>query len=479
MISGVFWNLFGTGFPLLVALWAVPHLLQGYGHDKFGLLSIIWALIGYFSIFDLGLGRALTKLVAERIGLKREQEIPDLVMTAMAVISVLGLSAGIIGVLSAEWLVGDLLKMSSDLALEGTAAMKVLSIGLPFVVLSAALIGLLEAHGEFKSVNLVRLMMGVGNFVGPTVSLSYSSSLVDATIILVVIRVLTTALYFQRCHKKKAFGTSVGHVDAALVRPLFQFGAWITVSNVISPLMVQLDRFVIGAVIGVVKLPFYVIPADMLNRLSFLPAALVNVLFPAFSKAMAHDRKHGAELFNKSCDLMLWCLAPIGIIICLYASDGLNLWMGEAFSSESAVIVKWLAIGFFFNGLARLPHALLQSSGRPDLTAKLHILEFPVYVAVMWLLLSEFNIVGAAIAWTFRMFLDMILLFFVAAQQVPEIRTRVLMNGINILVAAGLITIFMVWDGGGYRIYFATFAVLGAVLFCYKGIKRLRGAESV
>ena len=107
MISGVFWNLFGTGFPLLVALWAVPHLLQGYGHDKFGLLSIIWALIGYFSIFDLGLGRALTKLVAERIGLKREQEIPDLVMTAMAVISVLGLSAGIIGVLSAEWLVGD------------------------------------------------------------------------------------------------------------------------------------------------------------------------------------------------------------------------------------------------------------------------------------------------------------------------------------------------------------------------------------
>ena len=35
----------------------------------FGVLSLVWMFIGYFSLFDLGLGRATTKLVAEKIDL--------------------------------------------------------------------------------------------------------------------------------------------------------------------------------------------------------------------------------------------------------------------------------------------------------------------------------------------------------------------------------------------------------------------------
>lgn len=419
MIKGVLWNLLGTGVPLLVALWAVPHLLQGYGNERFGLLSIIWALIGYFSIFDLGLGRALTKLVAERLGSNRQTEIPDLVATAIAIIFSLGLSASFLGAISSSWLVGDILKMDESLTQEGINAMKILSVGLPFVVLSAALIGLLEARGDFKSINAIRLLMGLSNFIGPVISLQWSASLVDATLILVFMRIFTTFLYAYRCWGTRAFGEARGRINRTMVKPLFQFGAWITISNVISPIMVQLDRFLIGAVIGVTRLPLYVIPADMLIRLSFMPAALINVLFPAFTKAMVESPQRGADLFNKSCTVMLWCLVPISLVVCLYAPEGLTLWMGADFSEGASPIVRWLVVGFFFNGMARIPHALLQSSGRPDLTAKLHIIEFPVYFVLMWILLKNYGILGAAVGWMLRMLLDMGLLFYVAAKKIP------------------------------------------------------------
>ena len=62
------WNLGGQVAPLVVAIFAIPPLIKGLGTDRFGVLTLAWVVIGYFSLFDLGLGRALTKLVAGQEG---------------------------------------------------------------------------------------------------------------------------------------------------------------------------------------------------------------------------------------------------------------------------------------------------------------------------------------------------------------------------------------------------------------------------
>src|SRR5260370_26709202 len=59
------WNLLSLIAPMLVALGAIPALVRTLGSDLFGILTLAWMLIGYCSLFDLGLGRALTKLVSE------------------------------------------------------------------------------------------------------------------------------------------------------------------------------------------------------------------------------------------------------------------------------------------------------------------------------------------------------------------------------------------------------------------------------
>lgn len=64
----VLWNLVGTGLPMLVAIPAIPALISGLGAARFGVLTLAWVVVGYFSLFDLGLGRAMTQLVAEKLG---------------------------------------------------------------------------------------------------------------------------------------------------------------------------------------------------------------------------------------------------------------------------------------------------------------------------------------------------------------------------------------------------------------------------
>ncbi|MBC7620137.1 MAG: flippase, partial [Candidatus Saccharibacteria bacterium] len=54
------WNLAGTTIPMVAALALIPYTLSRLGSESFGVLTLIWGLIGYFSVFDLGVGRALT-----------------------------------------------------------------------------------------------------------------------------------------------------------------------------------------------------------------------------------------------------------------------------------------------------------------------------------------------------------------------------------------------------------------------------------
>src|SRR6266849_10669946 len=96
-----FWNLVGTGAPMLVAVVCIPVLIRGLGKDRFGVLTLAWALIGYASLLDLGLGRALTQLVARKLGAGEDREVPALVWTSLLLMLLLGvLGAAVVGLLS-------------------------------------------------------------------------------------------------------------------------------------------------------------------------------------------------------------------------------------------------------------------------------------------------------------------------------------------------------------------------------------------
>ena len=65
------WNLAGQIVPLFVAVFTIPGFMRHMGTDRFGVLTIAWSVLAYFSLFDFGLGRAVTVLAAEKIGANR------------------------------------------------------------------------------------------------------------------------------------------------------------------------------------------------------------------------------------------------------------------------------------------------------------------------------------------------------------------------------------------------------------------------
>lgn len=80
------------------------------------MLTLAWMVVGYFSLFDLGLGRAMTQLVAERLGRDNRAAIPAMVWTAMTLMTGLGLAGAALVALASPWLVGHVLEIPRSCA---------------------------------------------------------------------------------------------------------------------------------------------------------------------------------------------------------------------------------------------------------------------------------------------------------------------------------------------------------------------------
>lgn len=432
------YNLLGNGLPLLVGVVAVPLLVDAFGTERFGILTIIWMAIGYFSLFDFGLGRALAKFVAGRLGSGRHEEIPALVGTALSVMAVLGVAAAILIGALAPWLVYDVLNVPAELHVETLTAMRWLAVALPFVIMTAGLIGILQAHQYFGWVSAVRAPLGVFNFLGPLIALQIVDSLAIVTIALAAVRVAAWCAYGTFVAKTLPHGGKSLEFEKGLLGELLSFGGWLTVSNVIGPFMVYFDRFLIGAVLTMSAVAYYTTPYDVVTRLWMLPSTLIAVLFPALSTALQSDEKRAAQLFQQAGFVVMTATFPILLGIAFFAPEGLKLWLGADFAENSAPVLRLLAVGVFINSIARIPSALLQSHGRADLNAKVHLIELPVYLLVLWVCVTQWGIIGAAVAWVARIGADTLALFLLSRHIFPKVdsATRTVLLNMTVCSAA-------------------------------------------
>jgi O-antigen/teichoic acid export membrane protein len=193
------------------------------------------------------------------------------------------------------------------------------------------------------------------------------------------------------------------------------------ISNVLGPIMDYLDRFLIGAMVSVGAVAYYSTPYEIVTKLTVIPAALVGVLFPAFSSSFVQDPHRTALLFLRGVKYVFLSLFPILLSIMTFAYEGLDLWLGAEFARHGTRVLQWLAVGVFFHSLAIIAFALVQAVGRPDLTAKLHFIEMPCYLITVWWLIATRGIEGAAIAWVARVITDTFFLFAFAYRLLPII----------------------------------------------------------
>ena len=407
-------NLLTHALLLGMAFWGIPILTRGLGKELFGFLTILWVFVGYFSLLDFGVSRAVTKFVADSIALEDREAANRVSWASVILSSLLGMAAAGVLAFSTEFWLTDVLHIPPALFEEARAAFLIAVVGIPFMLVFGVLKGIQMACQRFGLVNALQLFIGSSQWVGAVLLLWWGYGLKEILLLTVVVRAAAAVLSFLLTPRLlPGFFARIRFWDREAVHRLLSYGGWVTVSQIVSPLFSYLDRILVGAFISLAAVAFYTVPQEALLRLLVVPMSLTVTLFPALSQQfiVAGGEETTRQLYYRSVKYLLLLMVPVTTFLLVFAEDILLVWVGPEYAAESTTVFRILTLGMALATMAQVPTTALQAFGRPDLPAKFHVLELPVMLAMNFILIPMLGIMGAAITWSARLLLDAVLLF--------------------------------------------------------------------
>ncbi len=404
-------NALGIVVPGLITLLTVPLFIHAIGNARYGVLTIIWLLIGYFGVFDLGFGRALTHRLGElRLSSLNLQQ--QSFWTAAGLSLVTGLLGGLLFFSAASFWLHTTTTLTPSLKQEAIDTLPWVLLALPLATTLSVLSGTLMGYGAFLSLNLGQI---IGNLLFQLlplgIALWFSHSL--AALIPAALLGRTSSLLVMAMSCRKILQLrGPPRFSRSEVRPLLHYGGWIMVTALADPLLTVVDRFVIGFLHGASAVTAYTVPFSLVNTtLMIFPASLQRTITPVLSQgdAATIQQKSHACIHG-----ILALMTPFVVLATLLITPFLDRWIGPSLTLTAGKVGILLLVGNGINALAQIPFTVLQCQGRPDVPARFHVWELVPYGILLWGLTDRFGVHGAAIAWDVRVLIDTLLLFHAA-----------------------------------------------------------------
>ncbi|GIU40991.1 oligosaccharide flippase family protein [Shewanella sp. MBTL60-112-B2] len=409
--KNIMWNFMGYVLPILITIIIIPFTIKLLGTENFGVLSLIWVIVGYSSFLDFGVGRALTHYISSNKFTEMQSYIPSAVKKVLTLLFCISLIVTLTIFFSIEYILSVFQNSSfindSDLLLSS----KIAIITAFFVVISSAVRGVLEGYEEFKYINLVRLFSGLSISLSPFIIYYFVPQLWLVILSFLFICMLEVVLYTIIVKVKLGNIKKRRSLTFGKLKVILSFGWWSNLTNIIgSPMAAAyLDKAIIASLLGATALTYYSVPFDVIARFLILPAMITSVLFPLFSK-LKNQIDEVDRLTMQALEIMGYLIAPVFITVIILAKPLMHLWLGEI-SIFMFVTIQIFAVGKFAESLNFVLLAQIQALGRPDLTAKRHLLELPFYACGLYFAGKEFGLVGIAVVWSSWALIDLLILF--------------------------------------------------------------------
>jgi O-antigen/teichoic acid export membrane protein len=437
-------NVAGQIVPVLVSLVIVPPYLHAIGEARYGVMLMVWMFLGYFNLFDFGLGRAVAQRVAElRDDLTGARN--RAVWTGLFLAGSLSLLGAVAIYFAGNHGLAQCFGADASLRGEFIAALPWVALVLPANLLGGTLSGALQGREQFVRINIIQNVGTIWSQLVPmAVAWWWSVDLRWLVPAALSARVVTGIWMFIECRKQVPM-TRIPAFDRSLVRSLFSYGGWVTVSSVVSPLLSSFDRFVIGMMSGAAAVTQYSVPFGIVSRASILPSALSGAAFPRYAVGDAPTR---VKLLVQSTGTLAAAFTPIALAMMFMVGPFLTLWVGPELAAKGTLVGEILIIGVWGNGLAFLPHAYLQANARPRISATFHLMELIPYMLALWLGLKFWGVAGAAVAGTARMTVDAILHYWATNDKGSSMRELV---APTLILLAGFATVVIFAPANPWR----------------------------
>ena len=393
-------NLGANASGLIVALICVPIAFRALGTHRFGLLALLWSVLTYATLFDLGIGRSVARASSAALAHGRLGKVRTIVQRAVTLQFGIGVIAAVVLAFLAPW-IAEILNVPDASTADFVLALRAVAASMPLLIVAQSQIGVLEACERFDLIAYIRTPLNIATYVIPTVGAVLQWSLAEIFFALLAVR-LTGVLVLHLFYKQLVVAAPEEMTSGEL-RELLRFGGWLTISAVIIGIMLYADRFVLAAFGTLDDVAQYAAPYDLAAKLLVIPGSIAAVLFPNVSKGIATSQDAKALQGSRStARIVTFLMLPICLLLILVADPLLHRWLGAQIDSRGVAAFQILVFASALHASSFMPVVFIEGLGRSDIIAKYHLFELPIYLVILALAVKAGGVIGAAWAWAIR-----------------------------------------------------------------------------
>ncbi len=421
------------------AIVLMPVLLHRLGPERVGILSLIWIVVGYLSFLDLGIGVAVTRAIARASAQRDQTAISKIFSTAILSQLLIGIVATFVFYADGESVLSKLFPTRVLLGTEAISSIYVAFLALPAALVSSSSIGFLQGIERFDCIFWLQSPLSLVQYGLPLLCWLWRPHLSFAVGGLVLARWILMLVSLTVCFRVSPAARVWGGWDMRRLISLLRFGGWITLSGIVSPAMVYLDRFILAHFSSMASVAYYALAVDIGMKVLVIPSSLVSALFPRLSRTTNEIDGPSSRITAQSLKYVLFTVGVPASLIWYFATEILTAWMGAEFARQAVGVLQIIMVGVVANSLARVVQALLQAEGRPGVVAVTQTAEAVPALALSCGLVATWGLRGGAIAWSARLVLESGVLLALAGSAVRrDIRAQKVPAAAGILALYGL-----------------------------------------
>lgn len=381
----------------------IPLYIHLLGMEAFGLVGVNATLLAMFSLLDLGLSTTLNREIAKWSSQSSEaQEVRDLVRTLEIIYWVSALLIALITLVAAPLLAYHWFQVK-DLPQDTVlTAIRMMGVSIAFQWSSTLYSGGLQGLQRHVSLNAVQAVAVTIRGGGAALALVLIAPKIEVFFgWYMFANGLMSLLLGSTLWRALPGAERMARFDKAILRRVGGFAAGMSGIAVVSLIVMQMDRVVLSRMLSLDALGYYTLAVTVASVLLRVVGPFSSAVFPRLVQLKeVGDELALSRLYHKSCQVVAVVVAPITLLIALFAWQLLLLWTGKTVTAANAHLpLSLLVIGFGLLALLQIPYMLQLAYGWASLAFWQNVVSVVVLFPLLVWLVGLYGAPGAAAVW--------------------------------------------------------------------------------
>jgi O-antigen/teichoic acid export membrane protein len=394
----------GSNWVLIAATMAAmyvltPFIIHTLGQDGYGTWTLITAITGYVSLLALGVPMASVRYLAQDVAEGDTGKMNRTIGTCVGLYLLIGAVALLLGAGLALFFA---LAFKVPQTLQGDA---LVAFGLMVIQVSAGFIGILPegimfAHHDFVVRNAIRIGGVLLRLCLTIAVLSLGGSLIAlAAVQLVFLAFDFTVSWLVVRRRYPGVRLNVRDFDWPMMRRIFSFSIYVLLLNAGARLVFETDALVIGALLDVASIPYYVVANSLIIYVMDFVIAIAAVVSPMATKLhTAGQLDVLREIFLKWSKVALSLSVMAGLFLIVLGPNFIGVWIDPSFEQPSGVVLQILMFSsFVFLPVRGVAIPILMGIGKIRVPTIAFVITGVLNVVLSALLVGPLGLAGVAL----------------------------------------------------------------------------------